>query len=75
MAQVLTTIERQSAVFQKLVAYYTVRLEALRRTNDGNLSEVSTAKVRGQIFEVNELLKLGIEQPLVPLDPVDQVRY
>jgi len=61
----ITAMERNSAVWQKLKPYLETRLETLRRQNDGQLTPDQTAKVRGRIAEVKGLLSLGTDKPQV----------
>jgi hypothetical protein len=72
---VLTKIETQSAVYQKLAAHYRDRLATLRAQNDGDLDAVSTAKQRGRILEAKAFLELGEVRPPVKPDPLDDVQY
>ena len=48
--------ERNGAAWQKLRAHIEQRLEVYRRRNDGPLSEVERAKIRGRIAELKLLL-------------------
>lgn len=49
------------------------RLVALRRKNDGDLDAVQTARIRGQIAEINNLLNLSAPPPPRP-EPVGNQR-
>jgi len=66
----LSVNDRTSAVWQKLKPYLEKRLETLRRKNDSDKSQEQTAKLRGQIAEVNHLLSLGTDRPQVPDETV-----
>lgn len=55
----LTKQERESSVWKKLEAHYKGRLELRRTQNDGDKSAEETAKLRGRIAEIKELLGLG----------------
>jgi ribosomal protein L30/L7E len=59
----LTETERQSGVWSKIDAHLRTRLQKLRERNDSVLPESETAKVRGQIQEVKELLLIGNSKP------------
>jgi len=48
-----------SDTWKALVIRYESRLEDLRRKNDGDLNEIQTAKLRGRINEIRELLALA----------------
>jgi len=55
---VLTDIERNSALWQKIKAHYDRRLRTLRARNDDPKSESETALLRGRIHEVKALLAI-----------------
>lgn len=55
----LTKHERDSAVWKKLEAHYKAKLELRRTQNDSDKSAEETAKLRGRISEIKELLGLG----------------
>ena len=55
----LNRLERDSAVWQKIEVYLTARLEAMREFNDQSLTGLETAKIRGKIETVKEILGLG----------------
>lgn len=48
------------------------RLQTLRERNDGNLSLEETARLRGQIAEIKDLLKLPED---IIFEPTKQVKY
>ena len=50
--------EKHGALWVKLKAHLNDRLVTLRLRNDGNLSEVETARTRGRIAEIKMLLAL-----------------
>lgn len=58
--------ERKSELWMKLSRHLAERLDSLRRQNDGDQTEESTAKLRGRIAEIKALLKLGEDQPNPP---------
>lgn len=57
----LTDLERQSALWQKLAAHLSERLDAQRARNDGELSPEETHKLRGRIAQIKEILALARE--------------
>lgn len=57
----LTDLERQSALWQKLAAHLSGRLDAQRARNDGDLSPEDTQKLRGRIAQLKEILALARE--------------
>jgi hypothetical protein len=59
----LQGFELQSALWIKLAEYYKFRLEVLRAKNDGHLSELDTARLRGEIKAVKHFLALGNPVP------------
>lgn len=62
----ITAIERNSSVWQKLRPYYEARLAMLRAQNDGNLTAEQTLRLRGRIAEVKAILSLGTDKPVIP---------
>ena len=50
--------DRQSAVWRKILAHLNEKLANARAKNDGDLDEVTTAKVRGQIGILKALIAL-----------------
>lgn len=61
----LLEIESQSALWQKLSAELTKRLDLLRQKNDGNHDPMETAKIRGQIAEVKTMLDWAKPNPAI----------
>lgn len=59
----LSNEERQSALWLKLRAHLEDRLEALRFQNDGDRTPEETAKIRGRIAEVKNMLALDPPAP------------
>lgn len=57
----LTNQERDSALWKKLEAHLQGRLETLRKQNDQDLSPDETARQRGRIAAVKELIGYGQE--------------
>jgi hypothetical protein len=52
----LTEGDKLSAVWQKLEPYLNDRLDACRKQNDGDLSPEQTAKLRGRVAMLREIL-------------------
>lgn len=69
MSDVLTDLERKSAVWLKLKAHLEARLVTQRTKNDGDLSTDLTAKTRGRIAEIKELIALGEPQQKIDAEP------
>lgn len=67
--EVLSDLERKSAVWLKVKAYYEKRLATQRSKNDGDLPAEITAKTRGRIAEIKELLALGEPQQKIDAEP------
>ncbi len=59
----LTQQDKASALWPKLVAFMQQQREFLRNKNDGPLSELETAALRGQIRQLSILLDLDKERP------------
>lgn len=57
----LADFEKQNPVWLKLMDHYGKRLAQLRAQNDGQLSDMQTADIRGRIAEVKAFLALGDE--------------
>lgn len=54
----LTELEKQSSAWIKLTKYANDRLDACRQQNDGDLSPEQTARLRGRIAALKEILAL-----------------
>lgn len=59
----LTDEERNSALWQKILAYQNGRLDTLRRSNDNPMDAEKTAAVRGRIAEVKDFIGEIKEKP------------
>lgn len=59
----LTESDRDSQTWTRLKKHLQARLEALHRENANDLSETQTAKLRGRIAMVQELLSLDKNLP------------
>ena len=54
---ILTHSGITSEVWQRLKTYIEGRIETKRRANDGDLSEIKTAKLRGEIKALKDILQ------------------
>lgn len=64
---VLNKLDRQSETWKKLAKYLEGELATLRAKNDAaGLNEVSTARLRGRIAAVKDLISLGTDAPKAP---------
>jgi hypothetical protein len=61
MKLVLTHEDKHTALWKKLMAYWTERLETMHGWNEGDQTELSTAKIRGQIKELRVNMALAKE--------------
>ncbi len=66
---ILTDQDKQSALWLKLKERAESDLEALRKRNDALNDEVTTAVLRGRIYQLKELLALD---PPVPVEVADE---
>jgi len=55
----LSPEERDSAIWRGIEGKLKARLESLRVKNDGDATPEATARLRGRIAEVKDLLALG----------------
>lgn len=60
----LTEADKLSALWRKLEPYLQDRLDACRKQNDGDLSPEQTAKLRGRIATLREILALANAGPV-----------
>jgi hypothetical protein len=51
--------DRNSSTWNKIRRHYEARLETMRRKNDGVLTPEETARLRGRIAEIKNLLAIG----------------
>ncbi len=56
----LSKQEQLSPVWVKFQEHFQSRLQALRSQNDGDLDAFETARLRGRIATVKEMLALGV---------------
>lgn len=66
----LTEHEKKNPVWIKLVEHWNERLLSLRKQNDSEKPEASTAKLRGQIAEVKAMLELNNEPKILEAPPL-----
>jgi hypothetical protein len=64
MVEKLSFEERNCALYRRLDALTRDRIDSLRRTNDGDMSETKTAWTRGQIVELKKLRRLLAMDPI-----------
>jgi hypothetical protein len=62
-AALISEHERSSALWQKIRKHLEARRELLRAKNDGDLDERKTARLRGQIRELKNLMALDNPMP------------
>ena len=62
----LTRDEKESKLWKRLLEHCESRLQTLRMQNDGDKSEIETAKLRGRILEVKAFL--GLDKDLPEID-------
>lgn len=53
----------ETALWRKLEEYIEQRMDVLRKTNDGDLDALQTARLRGRIAELKNLLALSKDEP------------
>lgn len=53
--------EIRSALWQRIHTHLAERLDALRKSNDGDLGPEDTQRLRGRIAQLKEILALGRE--------------
>ncbi|OGT57521.1 MAG: hypothetical protein A3E01_08255 [Gammaproteobacteria bacterium RIFCSPHIGHO2_12_FULL_63_22] len=71
-APVLNDQDLQTAVWKKITAHLEQRIQALRERNDKELDDTKTAKLRGRIAEVKELMALDQPAPSVDADDTEK---
>lgn len=64
----LTHVEAQSALWLKLKKHLEERLDVLRAKNDGDLDTTETARLRGRIAALKELIALEDPSPFIVAD-------
>lgn len=63
ITRLLDQNDRQSITWRKLNKHLEERLQALRARNDTELDPTATAKLRGEISAVKNILALGEKAP------------
>lgn len=61
----ITRADRLNPLWPNLVSQWKERLASLRAQNDAPLSELDTARLRGQILEIKALIALDEEPPVI----------
>ena len=64
----LDSNDRQSPTWRKLRTHMETRLHELRLLNDNDSDPISTAKLRGRVASLKELLALGDQDPTTEVD-------
>lgn len=65
----LTQEERSSHLWRKLESHFTDRLATCRALNDqSSLAEIQTARLRGEIKNLKDLLALSTRDPTMEAD-------
>lgn len=64
----LSKAERNDPLWLKLKADYESRLAQLRASNDKDMSETDTAKLRGRIAELRRIIDMGAEKPVIEVE-------
>lgn len=57
--------ETQSALWQKLESHIHSRISDLRSSNDADLDPIATARLRGRIASLRELLSLSQDETVL----------
>ncbi len=66
--RLLDLSDRQSATWRKLKKHFETRLAEMRARNDNDLDVLTTAKLRGSVAVIKELLALGDQDPTMEAD-------
>lgn len=59
----LTSMERQSALWKRLLEHLKAQRDVLREKNDGALDPIATASVRGRIAALKDIVALDTPAP------------
>lgn len=65
----LTHEDKQTPLWHKLLTHWEDKLASLRTQNDGDKTEIETARLRGQIVAVKACLALDIAPPDLEAPP------
>ena len=60
--------DKKSGTWLRLKEHIEDRIDVLRRKNDGDLSEIETARLRGCLVAYKEILMLGEDPPSMEAD-------
>lgn len=60
--------ERNDPLWLKLKADFDSRLAQLRASNDKDMNDTETAKVRGRIAEIRRIIDMGAEKPKIDIE-------
>lgn len=69
---ILTHVEKDSPLWNRLMGYLDARLKRLRIENDADRTPEQTARLRGRIDEVKLMMGLNNDQPIVEPDVTQQ---
>jgi hypothetical protein len=61
----ITDSDKLNPLWPKMLSLFEQRIEKLRRDNDGDRTEIETAKLRGRIAELRYLVALNAEKPVI----------
>lgn len=64
----LSNEEKDSKLWTRLVEHFESKLMSLRIQNEGDKTEIETAKLRGRIAEIKSILSLGKETNAIRQD-------
>lgn len=65
---ILDKQDRIDPLWIKLKAEYESRLTQLRTSNDRDMSDTETAKLRGRIAELRRIIDMGAEKPVIEVE-------
>lgn len=65
----LTYEQKQSPLWRLLMKHWGDRLDSLRKQNDGDKSDIETARLRGQIAAIKADLALNNDKPDLEAPP------
>lgn len=66
----LSREEKNSRLWMRLMSHFEERLALLRSQNDGDRSEMETAKIRGSIAEIKQFIALNSDLPIIDTPPL-----
>jgi hypothetical protein len=65
----LSTEDKYSSLWRRLMAHWEDKINTLHTLNEGDRSEIETAKLRGRIMELRSALALNRDPILDESDP------